>query len=209
MIAEQGRDTHFAHNLENALVYGVYIIVSSGDVVRLNLAIFNHLRDGGKRHVRVDDRGAVAEKKGEVHNFTSVASFYNNANLHTLFGLNEVVVNGSYGEKRWHRSHIGRYVAVAQNDIVLLSVYSHFCGHTHVVQSVLETYAAAAFREEHRNGDMSELAALAVLNFCEVGIADNRTLETEGTALERLFGEEVAGDRATVVGEAHYETFTN
>ena len=69
-VARDGRNAHFGHHLEQALINALYeVIVGLINGQRCDIAFLNQISKGVKRKVRVDCTCAVAEETGEVMDF--------------------------------------------------------------------------------------------------------------------------------------------
>ena len=98
-MKNDGADTHFAHNLEQAFANGFDVILLCGGIVQLYLFLGNEFVQYGKCHIGVQCACTESEEQCGVHHFAYLAAFHDQCGLYALSYRNEVVVHCRYGKQ--------------------------------------------------------------------------------------------------------------
>ena len=93
-IAADGTDTHLRHDLLQALIHRLDVVLLSCSVLLLDLVTFHQIIEHGEGHVRTQGAGTIAQQQGSVHHLTDLTTLHNQCCLHTLAHTDQIVVDG-------------------------------------------------------------------------------------------------------------------
>ena len=148
VAAERG-DTHLAHNLEQSLVYSLYIICSSRHRVHIQVAVVAHIGDALESEIRVDDRGTVTEKQRKMHHFAYFATLHNQADFRANTRFHQGAVHAGRREERRHRHVAPVDVLVRKHDDVVVVLHRTHGIAGQILQGRFQHRTVTAQRELH------------------------------------------------------------
>ena len=116
-VAVQRRDAHLGHDLQQALVERLDVVLDRGLHVGDggNLLVDPQLLDRLEGDVRVDGARAVAEQEGHVVHFPRLAAFHDDPATGPLAFPYEMVMNSGRREQRRNRRHFRGLRTVGQD----------------------------------------------------------------------------------------------
>ena len=83
-IRADGRDTHLRHNLLQALVHRLNVVLLGSGILLLNFMLLHQIIQYSERHVRTQGTGTVAQQQGGVHHLANLTALNDQGCLHTL-----------------------------------------------------------------------------------------------------------------------------
>ena len=117
-VAAERRDTHLGHDLQEALIHSLDVVGCCRDRVHVEFAGMAHVRNAFESEVRVDDRCAVTEQKGKVHDFADFTGLHNQTDFRADACFDERAVHASGCQKRRHRDVAPIHVLIGKDDDV-------------------------------------------------------------------------------------------
>ena len=117
-VRPYGRDAHLRHNLLQSLVHGLDVVPLRRRVFLLYLPPLHQVVQHGKRHIRTQCRGSVAQQQRRMHHLANLAALHYQRRLHTLAYADQVVVNSRDRQQRRDGRMRLVDVAVTEDDVV-------------------------------------------------------------------------------------------
>src|SRR5665647_2066238 len=141
--------------------------------------------------------------------FPRFCSFNYDTDLHPLFVLDQMVMNGSNGKERRDRNHIFWNITVSKNDKILFVINRLFSSFEHRFKRLLKSFDTPFFREKHWDCCMRKCFMLKIFNLSKVGIGNNRTVEFDQFAMIRCLIKNITAQRTNIICKRHHKSFTN
>ena len=204
-VRADGADAHFAHNLEQALVDGLDVVVLRGLKVEMNLVAANKVVNHGESHIRVDGACTVAQQQRGVHNLANLAALNNQSRLHTFLNRHQIMVDGAHRQKRRNGRVTFVDIPIGQDDIVDAAVNRLFGAAAKVGKSLAHTLAAFRFLEDDRQLFGVEALVADVAKGVEFCVGEHRLRQTHHFAVRLVWCQNVHSNGADVLRERHYK----
>ena len=141
-IRADGRDTHLRHDLLQAFVDGLDIVLLSRSIFLLNLTALHQIVEDGEGHVRTQRTCTIAQQQRCVHRLTNLTALHNQRRLHTLTHADQIVMHSRDSQQRRNRGMLIVDVAITQDDVVHALVHAGFSLMAKVVESLSKTLFA-------------------------------------------------------------------
>ena len=145
--------------------------------------------DGLQRQIRVDGAGTIAQQSRKMMYFSRLSGFQDNGKRGSLFGLDQMLMYGRDSQQGRNRHMILIHAPVCQDqDVGAVPVYSvHF--HKQVLDSSLKL---CIFIVGDRYFHNLKTVYLHIFNLQHIRICQDRMLDLEHLAVDRLLIEQVA-----------------
>ncbi len=179
-VALQRRDTHLRHDLQNALVERVDVVLHRLSVRDAgNQPVPKHVVERLEGKIWIDDAGAVAQEQRAVMHFAGVARLDHEAAVGACALEDEMVVHAGRREQARDRSASAVGSAIRQDQ----DRVARFDGGARLPFQVLERLtqagAAPAWIEEHRQGGRLESGFVDVTKLRRLGVVDHRVIDLD------------------------------
>jgi hypothetical protein len=177
-IALQRRDPHLGHHLEDALVERLDVVpdrllVRDAD----EEALLDHVVQRLEREIRVDHAGAVAHQQRAVMDLARVARFDDQRAARPRAFEHEMMMDARRREQARDRRAVPIDGPVRQDDDGVARLDRRAGLLLQLLQGALETAAAFARIEHHRQGDRLELRLVDVAQLRHLVVVDDRVLD--------------------------------
>ncbi|GJD02058.1 hypothetical protein ColKHC_10883 [Colletotrichum higginsianum] len=196
LVGSKSRDTHLAHDLEDATVARVLVVVNQSIVRKLLLdeLLAVQLQNALHGEVGVDGIGTVTEEDTHVVNLAGLGSLDNNGGQRTPLVADQVVMNHTGREQGGNGYAVLGGLAVGEDNDAVLVLDGGGRLVADVVEVALVAVSALALGEGQVDDLDSPLRVNAghVLDGVELGDREDRTGQQETAALGAVHLEQVA-----------------
>ena len=209
-VGTNGGYAHLGHNLQQALLQGLYIIGPGSGVVELYATLLDEFGYDCEAQIRIDCGRTVAQQQGDVHSLQYLSAFDDKRRLHPLSNGYEVMVHCADCQQRRDCGMRGVHVAVRQYYIIETVVHALFGLAAEFVEGAAQIRSGRlAFRdiEEHRQLYGIEALVTNVAEHIQLRIRQYRVRQTYHLAVVLVWGENACSHTAYVLEKGHHIAF--
>ncbi len=164
-----------------------------------------------KRHIRVDRRGSVTEKKCSVHGLLDFAAFYDKCSLYPLAGIDKMMMYSTYSQKRRDGDIFRVDIPVSKDNIVdtfIDTTFSLSAKHRKSLAEILSgLFPGIGFFEEDREFLGLEPFVTDVAKKVQLRIGQYGVRQPYHLAVVSVRGEDSGADPADILEKGHYHMF--
>ena len=144
-----------------------------------------------------------------MHCLTYLTSLNDERSLHTLAGINQLMMYGAHGEQRWDGSMGFIHTTVGEDDIVVTVIHALCCLLAEFIQSLVKSFFALGGFEEHVELDGIEALVADRLKDIQLGISQDRMWQTDHLAVAFVWVQNAGTYSTDIRGKTHHEVLTN
>ena len=113
-----------------------------------------------------------------MHYLTNLTALNDEGSLHTLAGINQIMMYGTHGEQRWNGGMSFIHATVAQDDVVVTIIHALCSLLAEFIQSLMQSFFALGGFEEHVEFDCIESLVADILKDIQLSIGQDRMWQT-------------------------------
>ena len=144
-----------------------------------------------------------------MHYLTNLTTFYDEGCLHTLAGINQIMMYGAHGEQRWDGSMGFIHATVAQDDVVVAIIHALCRLLAEFIQSLMQSFFALGGFEEHVELHGIESLVADILKDIELGIGQDRMWQANHLAVAFVWVQNAGTYSTDILGKTHHEVLTD
>lgn len=144
-----------------------------------------------------------------MHYLTNLTALNDEGSLHTLAGINQVMMYGAHGEQRWDGGMGLIHATVAQDDVVVAIIHALGSLLAEFIQSLMQSFFALGGFEEHVELDGIESLVADILKDIQLGIGQNRMWQTNHLAVAFVWVQDAGTYPTDILGKTHHEVLTD
>ena len=204
-IGTDGADAHLRHHLVKPFADSLDIILLRRFIVHLHLASPHEVIEHGKRHVRIDGAGTIAQEQCRVHHLAYLATLHHQCCFHAFLNADEVVVHRAHGEQGGDDGMVFIGSSVAENDVVHSVVNALLRLAAQVCQRLLQSRASPAVLKEHGQLHCLKTFVTNVAEDVELAVVEHGVRQAHHLAMAGIGHEDVHPHRADILCERHHQ----
>ena len=178
-------------------------------IVLLNLVTLHQVVENGKRHIRTDGAGTIAQQQGGMHHLTNFATLYNQGSLHTLTHAYQIVVDSRDGQQRGDGSVHVVDVAVAEDNVVHTLVHAGLGLMTQIVQCLAQAFLALLHIKENGQFLGIESFIANVTQYVQLCVGQYGLWQAHHLTVRGIRRQDVGTYSADILCEAHHQLLTD
>ena len=144
-----------------------------------------------------------------MHYLTNFTTLNDKGSLHTLAGINQIMMYGAHGEQRWDGGMSLIHATVAQDDVVITIIHALGSLLTKFIQSLMQSFFALGGFEEHVELYCIEALVADILKDIQLGIGQDRMWQTDHLAIALVRVQNAGTYTADILGKTHHEVLTD
>ena len=144
-----------------------------------------------------------------MHYLTNLTALNDEGSLHTLAGINQIMMYGAYCEQRWDGSMSLIHATVAQDDVVVAIIHALCSLLAEFIQSLMQSFFALGGFENHVKLDGIESLVADILKDIQLGIGQDRMWQTDHLAIALVRVQDAGTYTADILGKTHHEVLTD
>ena len=144
-----------------------------------------------------------------MHYLTNFTTFYDEGSLHTLAGINQIMMYGAYGEQRWDGCMGLIHTTVAQDDVVIAIIHALGSLLAEFIQSLMQSFFALGGFENHVKLYCIESLVADILKDIQLGIGQDRMWQANHLAVAFVRVQNAGTYTADILGKTHHEVLTD
>ena len=144
-----------------------------------------------------------------MHYLTNFTALYDEGSLHTLAGINQIMMYGAHGEQRWDGSMGFIHATVGENDIVVTVIHALGSLLAEFIQSLMQSFFALGGFEEHVELDSIEALVADILKDIQLGIGQDRMRQANHLAVAFVWVQDAGTYSTDILGKTHHEVLTD
>ena len=109
-----------------------------------------------------------------MHYLTNLTALYDEGCLHTLAGINQIMMYGTHGKQRWNGGMSFIHATVAQDDVVVAIIHALGSLLAEFIQSLVQSFFALGGFEEHVEFYCIKSLVADILKDIQLGIGQDR-----------------------------------
>ena len=144
-----------------------------------------------------------------MHYLTNLTALNDEGSLHTLAGINQIMMYGTHGEQRWNGGMSFIHATVAQDDVVVTIIHALCCLLAELIQSLMQSFFALGSFEEHVEFYCIKSLVADILKDIQLSIGQDRMWQTNHLAVALVWVQNAGTYTADILGKTHHEVFTD
>ena len=144
-----------------------------------------------------------------MHYLTNLAALNDEGSLHTLAGINQIMMYGAHGEQRWNGGMGLIHATVAQDDVVVAIIHALCCLLAELIQSLMQSFFALGGFEEHVELYSIEALVADILKDIQLGIGQDRMWQANHLAVAFVWVQNAGTYSTDILGKTHHEVLTD
>ena len=144
-----------------------------------------------------------------MHYLTNLTALYDEGSLHTLAGINQIMMYGAHGEQRWDGSMGFIHATVAQDDVVVAIIHALCSLLAEFIQSLMQSFFALGGFEEHVELYCIESLVSDILKDIQLGIGQDRMWQANHLAVALVRVQNAGTYTTDILGKTHHEVLTD
>ena len=122
-VAADGGDAHLRHDLEQAFLHRLDVVLLSRGIFFLDFVTFHQVVEYGEGHVGAEGGSAISQQQCSVHRLADFSRLHDQRSLHALAYGYQVVMHCADGKQAGDGCVCGVHVAVGEDDVVVPFVH--------------------------------------------------------------------------------------
>ena len=144
-----------------------------------------------------------------MHYLTNLTALYDEGCLHTLAGINQIMMYGTHGKQRWNGGMSFIHATVAQDDVVVAIIHALGSLLAEFIQSLMQSFFALGGFEEHVEFYCIKSLVADILKDIQLGIGQDRMWQTNHLAVALVWVQNAGTYTADILGKTHHEVLTD
>ena len=144
-----------------------------------------------------------------MHYLTNLTALYDEGCLHTLAGINQIMMYGTHGKQRWNGGMSFIHATVAQDDVVVAIIHALGSLLAEFIQSLVQSFFALGGFEEHVEFYCIKSLVADILKDIQLGIGQDRMWQTNHLAVALVWVQNAGTYSTDILGKTHHEVLTD
>ena len=144
-----------------------------------------------------------------MHYLTNLTALNDEGSLHTLAGINQIMMYGTHGEQRWDGGMGLIHATVAQDDVVVTIIHALGSLLTKFIQCLMQSFFALGGFEEHVEFYCIEALVADILKDIQLGIGQDRMWQTNHLTVAFVWVQDAGTYSTNILGKTHHKVLTD
>ena len=171
--------------------------------------LFHEVVEHGECQVWAYRARSVTQQQCGVHYLAYFSALHDEGCLHTLAGLDEVVVNGAHSQQRRYGGAVLVDVTVAQYYVVHAFVNRRLCRAAQVLDALAQSARSLLLVEEHRQFLGVEALVADVAEYVELRVGYDRLWQAHHLAVGLVWCQYAAAHASDILGQRHHKLLSD